>query len=36
MKKQKLNYYDEFISNVNLAFESSKILDEYVKNFNES
>lgn len=34
MKKQKLNYYDEFISNVNLAFESSKILDEYVKNFN--
>ena len=36
MKKEKLNYYDEFVKNVNCCLKSATILDNYVKNFDKS
>lgn len=36
MKKEKLNYYDEFIKNVNIIVQSAKILDEYINCFDSS
>lgn len=34
MKKEKLNYFDEFVKNVSYALESAEILNEYVNDFN--
>ncbi len=34
MKKEKLNYFDEFIKNVEYSVLSSRILNEYIENFN--
>ena len=34
MKKQELNYFDEFIKNVEIAYEMSIILKEYVAKFD--
>ena len=36
MKKQELNYFDEFIKNVDFAQQTSKILKEYVENFDST
>lgn len=36
MKKEKLNYFDEFVKNVNYCLESAIILDNYIKNFDRS
>lgn len=33
MKKRELNYFDEFLKNADIALEISKILKEYVNNF---
>ena len=34
MRKKELNYYDEFIKNVEIAFEISSILDKYAEEFD--
>ena len=34
MKKERLNYFDEFIKDANIAFQTANILDEYIENFN--
>ena len=34
MKKEKLNYFDEFIKNIDFALRSSIILNEYIEHFN--
>lgn len=34
MKRKELNYFDEFIKNADIALEISKILKEYVTNFD--
>ena len=34
MGKEKLNYYDKFIENVDYATQSAKILNEYIDNFD--
>ena len=34
MKKKEFNYYDEFIKINNCALEATKILKEYIENFN--
>ena len=33
MKKQELNYYDEFIKNIEIAYQISNILKEYIDKF---
>ena len=33
MKKQELNYYDEFIKNIEIAYQISNILKEYLDKF---
>ena len=34
MKRKELNYFDEFIKNADIALEISKMLKEYVNNFD--
>lgn len=34
MKKERLNYFDEFLKNISYAVESAYVLDEYINNFN--
>ena len=34
MKKEELNYYDEFIKNTDIAVNMSEILKEYISDFN--
>lgn len=34
MKKERLNYFDEFLRNISYAVESAYVLDEYINNFN--
>lgn len=34
MGKEKLNYYDEFVKNMDYALESARILNEYIDNFD--
>lgn len=36
MKKEKMNYYDEFLKNINCALESAKILHKYMEGFDKS
>lgn len=36
MKKEKLNYFDEFVKNSNCCLKSALILDDYIKNFDKS
>ena len=36
MKKEILNYYDEFIKNADYALETATILKEYVNNFDSN
>ncbi len=35
MKKEKMNYFNEFSKNINCALESAKILNEYIKDFDK-
>jgi len=34
MKKERLNYFDEFLKNISYAVESADVLDEYINHFN--
>ena len=34
MKKERLNYFDEFLKNINYAVESANVLDEYINHFD--
>ena len=36
MKRKELNYFDEFIKNADIALEISKMLKEYVNNFDSN
>ena len=36
MKKEKFNYYNEFITNINYALESAKILNDYISDFDST
>ena len=36
MRKEKLNYYDEFINDADFTVRSSKILNEYIEHFNSN
>ena len=36
MKKEKMNYFDEFVKNSDCALKSAKILNEYMKDFDKS
>ena len=36
MKKEELNYYDEFLKNVNICCEISNILKQFTDNFNDN
>ena len=36
MKKNKLNYYDEFVKNADFALQSAIILNEYIEHFNSN
>ena len=36
MKKEKFNYYNEFITNINYTLESAQILNDYISDFDST